>query len=132
MALALAGVVAPESPKVSGYDKHIVARLFGGQANVAFPANKKIAVAADQITCRISNVDITMRSCELAFGTHKRSLKGRPANELFATLVAAGVMAEGAAGSMIASISKLDCALDPDEIKQKAGGGAQCSFDIGP
>jgi hypothetical protein len=33
---------------------------------------------------------------------------------------------------MIASIRKLDCTLDPNEIKQKAGGGAQCSFDTGP
>lgn len=131
MGLALAGLVAPHSPRISGHNKHVIARLFNGHASVSFPANKKIAVTADQVTCRISNVDVTMRSCELAFGTHKRALKGRAANELFATLVAAGVMAEGAAGSLIASISKLDCTLDPSEIKQKAGGGAQCSFDTG-
>jgi hypothetical protein len=56
---------------------------------------------------------------------------GREANEIFATAAAAGVTAEGAAGSSIESISKLRCTLDPNEIMQKAGGGAQCNFETG-
>ena len=37
-------------------------------------------------------------------------------------------MAEGAAGSMVASISKLECTIDPNMIKEKNGGGADCNF----
>ncbi len=71
--------------------------------------------------CRISNVAITERSCEITFSKGKRSLKGRAANEVYATLASAGVAAEGAAGSMIESVSKLSCTLDLGEIKQNTG-----------
>ncbi|HEY6255741.1 MAG TPA: hypothetical protein VIY51_08095 [Xanthobacteraceae bacterium] len=129
MSLALAGVIAPFSPLVNAHDKGIIAQLFGGNANVAYAANKKIPVTADSVVCRISNVDITQRSCELTFGADKREIKGRAANELYGTLAAAGITAEGAAGSMIEGIGKLDCMLDPSQIKQKAGGGAECTFE---
>jgi len=43
----------------------------------------------------------------------------------------AGVPADGAAGSVSESLSKLSCTLDPAEIKQKAGGGATCTFETG-
>ena len=129
MALALAGVVAPYSclPPV---EKKVVAILFGGKSNVSYA--KKISVKADKIVCRISNVDITSRSCDLTFKSSKRTLKGREANELFATLAMAGIPSDGAAGSVFESLSKLDCKLDPKEIKDNAGGGANCSFDAGP
>jgi hypothetical protein len=32
-------------------------------------------------------------------------------------------------GSGIESVSKLRCAIDPNENMQKAGAGAQCSFE---
>jgi hypothetical protein len=83
------------------------------------------------VVCRVSNVDITSRSCELNFGAHKRTLTGRDANEVGATMATAGIASEGAAGSSIESISKLRCTIDPNEIMQKAGGGAQCSFETG-
>jgi hypothetical protein len=38
---------------------------------------------------------------------------------------------EGAAGSITASIMKLECTIDPMVIKQKAGGGADCTFETG-
>jgi hypothetical protein len=83
------------------------------------------------VVCRTSNVDITSRSCELTFGTQKYTLTGRDANEISATAIAAGIAAEGAAGSSIVGFSKLKCTLDPNEIKRKAGGGAECSFETG-
>jgi hypothetical protein len=93
---------------------------------------KKLSVSADTVMCRISNVAIAERRCEITFKKGKHSLKGRAANELYATLASAGVTAEGAAGSMIESISKLSCTLDLGEIKQNAGGGADCSWESGP
>jgi hypothetical protein len=113
-ALALAGVVAPYSPLSSG-DKKAVAALFGGKSNIAYA--RKIVLTADKIVCRTSNVDITARSCELTFKTVKRGLKGREANEIYATEIMAGVPSDGAAGSVFESLSKLSCTLDPKVIK---------------
>jgi hypothetical protein len=129
-ALALAAVIAPYSSLLP-YDKRAIRRLFGGSSDIDFSATGKISVTADSITCRISNVDITARSCDLAFKNHKRNLTGREANELFAGLAAAGVAAQGAAGSMIAAVTKLECAVDPNRVKQKDGGGADCTFETG-
>ena len=128
-ALALAAVVAPYSPLLSSGEKKTVAAFFAGDTNVRYA--KKISVTADKIVCQTSNVDITARSCELTFKTGTHSLKGREANELFATEAMAGIPPEGAAGSNFESLSKLNCTLDPKAIEQKAGGGAECSFDTG-
>jgi len=128
VALALAGVVAPYS-LLPSIEKKAVAAFFAGQTNVSYAS--KITVTADKIVCRTSNVDITARSCELTFKTSNRSLKGREANEIFATEVMAGVPGDGAAGSNFESLSKLSCTLDPKAIKDKGGAGADCAFEPG-
>jgi hypothetical protein len=125
-ALAVAAVVAQYSPLLSAYEKKLIAGIFNG--NVKAGDKQKLSVAAESLTCRISNVAIAERSCELTFKKGKRTLKGREANELFATLGSAGVVAEGAAGSMIEGVTKLNCTLDPAVIKDNSGGGADCSF----
>src|SRR5437879_1905135 len=84
-----------------------------------------------KLVCRVSNVDITARSCELTFKGAKQTITGRRASEIFATEAMAGIPADGAAGSVFESLSKLNCTLDPAEIGQKAGGGASCSFETG-
>ena len=58
-------------------------------------------------------------------------MTGREANEVSATGLTAGATSEGAAGSIVESISKLECAIDPNEIMKKAGGGAECKFETG-
>lgn len=128
-ALALATVIAQYSTSVRPYDKSVMLRLFRGNANFGFPPNTKISITADSIVCRTSNVDIAMRSCDLTFKVGKRSLIGREANEVGATALAAGATSEGAAGSIIESVSKLACSVDPNEIMKKAGGGAVCTFE---
>jgi hypothetical protein len=130
-ALALAAVIAQHSPAVRAFDKRVIARLFRGNTRFGFTPNTKISVDADSVVCRVSNVDITSRSCELKFGSRTRTLTGREANEIGATAAAAGIPSQGAAGSSIESISNLRCTIDPNEIMQKAGGGAQCSFETG-
>jgi hypothetical protein len=130
-ALALAAVVADYSSVLSAQERRAVARLFNDDVNFGFPAYQKISVKADAVVCRISNVDIAERSCELTFGKQRRTVKGRQANELDATAEAAGVASEGAAGTIFTSLSHLACTLDPHEIEQKAGGGASCTFDTG-
>ena len=128
-ALALAGVVALYSPLLTADEREAVSAFFVGQTGVRYA--KKISVTADKIVCKVSNVDITARSCELTFKGAKQTITGRRASEIFATEAMAGVPADGAAGSMSESISKLNCTLDPAEIKQKAGGGATCAFETG-
>src|ERR1700759_5584251 len=107
-------------------NKKAVAALFKGDTN--FPYTAKITVTADKIVCRTSNVDVTARSCELTFKTANKTLKGREANELYATEAMAGIPPHGAAGSHFESVSNLTCRLDPKVLKQKAGGGAECSY----
>jgi hypothetical protein len=130
-ALALAALVADQSPLLTARERGVMARLFNGYLNVSVPANRKIVVKANAIACRASNVDITARSCELKFGTRQLALRGRRAHELFATLAEVGVPPDGAAGSVFERLSNLVCTIDVKEIQQKAGGGATCTFDRG-
>jgi hypothetical protein len=125
-ALAAAAVVARYSPLLSAYEKRLIAGIFDG--NVKMGDKPKLSVVAETVTCKVSNVAIAERSCELTFKKGKRSLKGREANEVYATLASAGLVAEGAAGSMIQNVTKLNCTLDPAVIKDNSGGGADCSF----
>src|SRR5262249_28388785 len=129
--LALASIVAAHSPLLNRLESRAMARLFGGRSDLAFPANRKILVKADAIVCRASNVDITSRSCKLTFGNRSVDLTGRNAHELFATIAEAGVPPDGAAGSIYENLSHLACTIAPGEIAQKAGGGAECTFDPG-
>ena len=131
-ALALAALVGEQSPVLEGQEKEALGYMLDSNLNVAFPADKKIAVKADSLVCRAGNVDISAHSCELTFGKRKISRTGRAAHELYATLVEAGVSPEGAAGAMIAGISKLACTVDPNTVKAAAGGGAECTFSPGP
>ena len=126
-ALALAAVVAAHSPTLSAAEKKEVAAIFNGKGSGAYKG--KIVITADKIDCRISNVDITARSCELTFGSKKPSFTGREANELYATEVFAGVPSDGAAGTIHEAVVKLKCTLDPNAIKQNDGSGADCSYE---
>lgn len=128
-ALALAGVIAPLSPILSGAEKKAVAMLFAANADI--PYKKPIVVTADKIVCRTSNVDITLRNCEVTFGKKTRTVNGSTANEIFATEALAGIPADGAAGSNFESLSQLSCTIDPNAIRQKDGSGADCTFQPG-
>ncbi len=128
-ALALAALVAEHSPNVKASDKTVLGKFLNGQTNVPYLPNKKITVAAGAVTCRANNVDITQHSCDLTFGAKKATTQGRKAHELYATLAEVGVPPDGAAGSIFEAVSNLDCTIDPAEVKQKAGGGAHCTFD---
>ena len=128
-ALALATLVADQSPTLGGSERRLLKRLLNGRSSGR--SASKIMVEADSVVCRVSNVDITSRSCSLVFGKETITLTGRRSHELYATLIEVGVQPQGAAGSMIAGIKTFKCTIDPQEIKQKAGGGAECSFDVG-
>jgi hypothetical protein len=129
-ALALAALVGQNSPLVTPAAKAVLAKFLDGETKASFPAGQTITVQADKLTCKASNVDITLHSCELVFGTRTAKLAGRAAHELYATLAEAGVPSDGAAGSSYEALTKLVCTIDPNEVKQMSGGGAHC--DYGP
>jgi hypothetical protein len=76
-----------------------------------------------------------MRSCSFstarpdsAFRPERQS-QSRPGKSPVATLAEIGVEPDGAAGSTFESVSNLKCTIDPNEVKQKAGGGgAECQY----
>jgi len=131
-ALALAALVAAQSPLVNTPKKHVMALMLDGHLNFFSPANQTIAVNADSVSCRASNVAISQHSCQLKFGAVTKNLAGRAAHELLATIREMGVDPEGAAGSELEAIAQLACTIDPNAVKQNAGGGANCTFRPGP
>jgi hypothetical protein len=130
-ALALAAIVAPHSPTLSKKDKAVMAALFDGHGP-AFPANQKISINVDSVTCFAGDVSINTFSCDLTFGKSTMTVTGREGNEIFATLIEAGVRGDGAAGKIYEAVAQLRCTIDPNEIKQNTGGGASCTFIPGP
>ena len=130
--LALAALVAEHEPGLGPHRRHVMKFLLDGSNNFSFPAGQKIIVKADKVVCRASNVAISQRSCELTFGARVETLKGRRANELFATMIEAGVPGDAGAGSVFEGLNHLVCTIDPNEVRQNAGGGADCTFDSGP
>jgi hypothetical protein len=131
-ALALAVLVSEHSPMVSSFDKHKLAQLFGGNSHVSYPQGRTIAVSADKVVCKSSDVDITLHSCDLKFSNRTITVTGRKAHELYATIAEVGVLPDGAAGSIFEALSQLTCTIDPNVIDQRAGGGATCNFTPGP
>ena len=129
--LALAALVAAQSPLVSAPRKTAMARMLNGNLAFSWPAGHTISVTADSVVCRASNVDISAHSCVLKFGTHTRNLAGRKAHELFATIGENGVPGDGAAGSIFEGLGSLACTIDPNAVKQRDGSGATCSFTPG-
>ena len=121
------GLVAAPNVDISQetINQMIASYSFKLQRDTGVSYNTKSRVAADKIVGRTSNVDITARSYELTFKNGKHILKGREANELYAREVMAGVLSNGAAGTIFESVSKLNCTLDRKALKDKAGAGAR-------
>ena len=131
-ALALAALVAPHSPHLKVSEKELLAKYLESESQAPFPAGEKFAVKVEDVICRISDVDITARGCELHFGPKKVELKGLEAQALYATLIEIGVPSDGAAGTIYESVKNLDCAINPNEVKNGGGAGAKCRFSRGP
>ncbi len=130
-ALSLAARIGDRSPRLSLFQKGLLGAYLDGRSGARYLGRGVIEVKADAVDCRISNVDIADKACTLTFGSKTVLLKGREAQALYATLIEAGVPPSGAAGSIHASVTNLVCRIDPAEVRQKAGGGAACSFSAG-
>jgi hypothetical protein len=127
-ALALAALVDQNSPWVTPAAKELLAKLLDGETKASFATGQTIAVKVDKLTCKASNVDITLHSCELLFGSRTATLTGRRAHELFATLAEIGVPPDDAAGSMFEAVScrcpaaaRIATMLHPTRVARKSG-----------
>ncbi len=127
-ALALAALVAANSPVLTKADKKVMAALFQGQSNISYPAGKTISIQADEIACLAGNLEINFYSCNFTFGKKTVSLSGRSAHEMFATLAEVGAPSDSAMGKVGMALTNLSCTIDPNAITQESGGGADCQF----
>ncbi len=127
--LALAALVALQSPSVGAANKAVMGKMLDGKLGFSFPAGKKINIDIDALDCRAGDVDISAHTCDMTFGSKTVSISGRKANELFDALSAAGIPGDGSAGQSHESFASLKCVIDPNEVKQKAGGGASCDYN---
>lgn len=129
-ALALATLVAIQDPTLPNPVPRQLGTLLDDRA---LPKGSAlITVQAKSVTCGAGDVDIAAFHCDLAFRTGTRHLTGRPANELYATLIEAGVPSDGAAGTIYEAVQNLVCRIDPDAIASRGGSGADCSDTPGP
>jgi hypothetical protein len=121
--------VAQRSPLLTEVEKRAIAKLAGGDFAPEPQKLSSIAVTATSLDCRASAVDITSRSCGIRFDHQAVVLKGREANELFATLLEVNLVPNGAAGSVFIGLRQLNCLVEPDELRLKGGGGVTCDFE---
>jgi len=130
-ALALAAILGDHSPLLKYHQRRALARILDDKA--PGPGSRaKIIVDANVVSCRAGDVDIAAFSCALTFGKRNVTLAGRHANELFATLIEAGVQSDGAAGTIYEAVHALKCTIDPVVVAQKSGAGAECDYVLGP
>ncbi|MEI9886447.1 MAG: hypothetical protein WDN08_08080 [Rhizomicrobium sp.] len=126
-ALSLAEAVGLQSPVVSFAHKVTLTKFRAGNTSFA-SSNAPFTFSAAAIDCGASNVDITHYRCRLTFGSSTIDIVGAAAQQLFATLIQAGVPGDGAAGTIHEAVTALSCTVNVGQVKQRAGGGATCSF----
>ena len=124
VALALAAQVGENMLHPGNAANEALLEMFNGMPK----AGPQIRILADNVVCRAGNVDITHHACDINFRGRTFSLNGRRAHELYATLLEAGVVGEGAAGTMHAQMQGLNCVVEPREVADRAGGGAKCTW----
>ena len=82
-ALALAALIADRSPSLTRAERVLLSAYLDGRPKMDFPRSKKIILRANAVVCRIGNVDITAKNCNLTFGGQTISLVGRQAQALY-------------------------------------------------
>jgi len=126
-ALSLAELVGLQSPLVSTAHHVILLQFRNGNTNFA-SSNAPFTFTAPAIDCGASDVDITHYHCMLTFNGSTVQLTGAAAQNLYATLIEAGVPSDGAAGTIHEAVTGLSCTVNVGQVKALAGGGATCHF----
>jgi len=132
-ALALAALVGTQSPALGGNEKMVLDRFLSGETNFTLPSGvRQITVKADKLQCRLGDVSIVVHSCVLTFGLSTVTEDGSRGQELLATMIENGVIADGAAGTIYYSVAPITCVIDAAAVQSNSGGGAKCTYTNGP
>jgi hypothetical protein len=126
-ALALATLVAKQSPNVSAQDKTALANLRDGRSSVGGPSDKKIDIRADAIFCKMSRYEAPELSCELSFDAKTVKTLGHNAEALYDAVPQDAV--SGAMGEYFAELSNLNCVVELAKVRRGAEDGAKCAYD---
>lgn len=125
--LAFAALVGMRSPTILPAHKQALEHFLEGKSNLV-PSGAAFTFHATEVHCHFSNVDLTSHSCTLTFGSTNINITGRAGNELTASMQAAGVQGDGAAGTIHFDAKAIACTINIDEIKSPDGGGASCNY----
>ncbi len=71
------GAHRPVFAEADRNQKYLLNAYLEGRPKSDYPPGKTIVVRADEVACRISDVDITAKSCDLKFGAQTVSPAGR-------------------------------------------------------
>ncbi len=126
-ALSFAALVGHYSPALTIGQKHILLHFLAGQTSFV-SSNATITFHVDEVHCQLGDVDLTRHSCKITYGSANTTLNGEEGAAILANMAQAGVMGDGAAGTIHFDAKNITCTLKVGEIKSPDGGGVSCSY----
>ena len=126
-ALTFAALVGAYSPSLTHAQKHILYRFLSGQTGF-YSSNATITFHVDEVHCQAGNVDLTKHSCRITYGSSVTALNGEEGANILANMAHAGVMGDGAAGTIHYDVTNVTCTIKVGEVKSPDGGGVSCSY----
>jgi hypothetical protein len=126
-ALSFAALVGAYSPALGAAQKHVLYRFLGGQTAFA-SSGAAITFHVNEVHCQLGDVDLTRHSCRITYGAHVTVLNGEEGANILANMALAGVMGDGAAGTIHYDITGVACTIKVAEVKSPDGGGASCTY----
>lgn len=128
-ALAVAALIGERSPSLSANDKTVLSHFLDGEMTFSTPSGTgTITVTAQSVTCRSSNIDLAMHSCQLNFGSTTITEAGTRGEALWATMIAGGVPGNPGAGSIYFSMAPVTCTVNVTQIQSGTGAGVSCTY----
>ena len=126
-ALAFAALVGAYSPALTASQKHVLSKFLGGQTAFV-SSNATITLHVSEVHCQLGDVDLTKHSCRITYGAAVTALNGEEGADILANMALAGVMGDGAAGTIHYDVLNVTCTIKVAEVKSPDGGGASCSY----
>jgi hypothetical protein len=126
-ALSFAALVGQYSPTLTAARKHILNKFLSGQTSFS-SSNATFSFKITEVHCQLGDVDLTKHSCQITYGAAVTTLKGEEGANILANMALAGVMGDGAAGTIHYDVKTVTCTIKVGEIKSPDGGGASCTF----
>ena len=126
-ALTVAALVGQYSPALSASQKHILYKFLAGVGT--FPSsNAPIHFHVNAIQCQLGDVALTVHRCQITYGGVVTNENGEEGAAILANMALAGVLADGAAGTIHYGMTNINCTIDVAEVKSPTGGGVTCTY----